>query len=178
MTVDRRFERHLPEILEDLYLGPSPMISRRGPCRRRPSAAARGVDLPRKVAPDGYRDSCRTRHPAAVATARHPCPHRDPRGRGRSGGGRSAAAPPAGPVRSCQERARSRMSRLATSTSVTRRAETRSCSTEAPRMKVWLALASPPTGHGWPSCSPLSSIPAPEVCPSTSTSCTTTGPTC
>ena len=25
MTVDRRFERHLPEILEDLYLGPSPM---------------------------------------------------------------------------------------------------------------------------------------------------------
>ncbi len=32
---------------------------------------------------------------------------------------------------------------------------------------MWLVLASPPTGHGWPSSSPLSSIPAPEVCPST-----------
>ena len=52
MTTDTRFERDLPAILEDLYLGPAPDYRTR-PSRPRAHAAAPRVGLRRKVAPHG-----------------------------------------------------------------------------------------------------------------------------
>ena len=53
MTAEQRFERHLSTILEDLYLGPAPDVSRRGHGDCRAFAPATVVDLPRKVASHG-----------------------------------------------------------------------------------------------------------------------------
>ena len=53
MTTEARFERQLPAILEDLYLGPSPDYRDEVLADRRAHAPAPGLDLPRKVDPHG-----------------------------------------------------------------------------------------------------------------------------
>ena len=53
MTTEARFERQLPAILEDLYLGPSPDYRDEVLAAADAFAAAAGLDLPRKVAPHG-----------------------------------------------------------------------------------------------------------------------------
>ena len=53
MTTAARFERQLPAILEDLYLGPSPDYRDEVLATATAFATAAGLDLPRKVDPHG-----------------------------------------------------------------------------------------------------------------------------
>ena len=71
MTTEARFERQLPAILEDLYLGPSPDYRDEVLAAADAHATAPGLDLPRKVAPHGHHDTDHPGGPAAVAAARH-----------------------------------------------------------------------------------------------------------
>ena len=57
MTTEARFERQLPAILEDLYLGPSPDYRDEVLAAADSHATAPGLDLPRKVDPHGHHDT-------------------------------------------------------------------------------------------------------------------------
>ena len=53
MTTEARFERQLPAVLEDLYLGPTPDYRDEVLAAAIAHTPAAGMDLPRKVAPHG-----------------------------------------------------------------------------------------------------------------------------